>query len=100
MPEHDVRKAWLAVHHRIAIACACLLFLLLGVPTGLILRRGTQLGALASAVGYALAYYVLSMRLGKALGESGALPPWVGAWATTGIGLVVGVVLARKAALR
>jgi lipopolysaccharide export LptBFGC system permease protein LptF len=100
VPERDLRKARFEVQDRIAIASACLLFLLLGIPTGLILRRGTQLGALATAVGYALAYYILSMRLGKALGESGALPEWVGAWATTGIGLVAGVVLARKAVMR
>jgi lipopolysaccharide export LptBFGC system permease protein LptF len=100
VPEHDVRKARFEVHDRIAIGCACILFLLLGMPTGLILRRGTQLGALATSVGYALAYYVLSMRLGKALGESGACPEWIGAWSTTGIGLVLGFVLVRKAVQR
>ena len=100
VPERDVMKARFEVHDRLSVATTCLLFLLLGLPTGLILRRGTQLGALATSVGYALAYYVLSMRLGKALGESGALPPSVCAWATTGLGLVVGILLVRRAVQR
>jgi len=100
VPERDIRKARFQVHDRIALATVCLLFLLLGFPTGLIMRRGTQLGALATAVGYALGYFVLSMRLGKALGESGVLPVWVCAWSTTAIGAVIGVLLVRKAARR
>ena len=100
VPERDQRKARFEVHDRISVATACLLFLMLGLPTGLIMRKGTQLGALATSVGYALAYYVLSMRLGKALGEAGTLPEWVCAWSTTAIGVVVALFLARKAVLR
>jgi hypothetical protein len=100
VPERDRRKARFEVHDRISIATTSLLFFLLGVPTGLILRRGTQLGALATAVVYALAYYILSMRLGKALGESGTLPEWIGAWSTTAIGAVVGAGLVRRAVRR
>ena len=100
IPEGDIRKARLTIHDRIAIATACILFMLLGMPTGLIMRRGTQLGALATSVGYAMAYFVLSMRLGKALSEGGALPEWVGAWSATWIGLVAAFFLMRKAAAR
>jgi lipopolysaccharide export system permease protein len=100
VPERDVRKAEFEVHDRFSVATACLLFLLLGLPTGLILRRGTQLGALATSVGYALGYYLLSMRLGKALGESGALPAWVCAWSTTSIGVVAAFFLVRRAVMR
>jgi len=77
-----------------------LVFLGLGASTGLLLRRGTQLAALAVAVGYALGYYMLSMRLGKELVRLGALPPAVGAWATVSLGAVCGVVLLHRAMKR
>ncbi|MCP3918257.1 MAG: YjgP/YjgQ family permease [bacterium] len=85
---------------RAAFSCAYLLFLGLGVPTGLLLRRGTQLAALAVAMGYGIIYYILSMQVGKDIGLSGDVPPWVGAWSTTLFGLVVSLVLIRKAMRR
>ena len=79
------------------LAATFLVFLGLGAPTGLILRKGTQLGALAVSSGYALLYYVLNMRLAKDLGTLGSIPPAVAAWATTTLGLVVSLFLMRKA---
>lgn len=88
------------LHARYAIGASCLLFLLLGAPTGLILRRGSRLGALAVAVAYALIYYLLSMRLGKELGVRQAVPAPVAAWLTTSVGTAVGLLLLRKAMKR
>lgn len=88
------------LHQRCAASSTCLMFLLLGVPTGLLLRRGTQLSALATAVGYALLYYLLSMRLSKQLALGGVLSPAVGAWAITAVGSVFGLWLMRKAVRR
>ena len=100
IPEDEVRAAHFEVHKRYATGMTCLLFVLLGIPTGLLLRSGTQLGALAAAVGYALLYYLLSMRMGRALGESGIVPVWVGAWSTTLLLAIWGLILARKAMFR
>jgi lipopolysaccharide export LptBFGC system permease protein LptF len=97
VPGKDLRKAAYELHRRDAIAPIYFLFVLLGASTGLILRRGTQLGALAISVGFAFAYYVLSMRLGKTLAEWGAVPPALAAWATNLIALVAGLVLCVKA---
>ena len=82
-----------AIHRRHALSAIYLLFLLLGLPTGLVLRSSTHLGAFTGAIGYAFLYYVLDMRLGAVLAEAGAVPPVVAAWATNGLFLVVGVVL-------
>ena len=97
VPEKDLSRARFELHSRYATAMTCILFMLLGMPTGLILRRGTQLGALAAAVVYALIYQVLSVHLGKELGMNGPWPEWAGAWVTTFIGLVFGIFLFRKA---
>jgi lipopolysaccharide export system permease protein len=88
------------IHERLAVSSTCLLFLLLGAPTGLLLRRGTQLSALATAVGYALLYYLLSMRLSKQLALGHVLSPETGAWAIDAVGVVFGLVLLRKAMMR
>ncbi|MFO1010430.1 MAG: LptF/LptG family permease [Planctomycetota bacterium] len=85
------------VHNRRALSSTYLLFLLLGAPTGLLLRKGTQLGALSAAVGYALAYYLLSMRLSKELSTSHVIPPALGAWCVVIAGTIAGLVLLRKA---
>jgi lipopolysaccharide export system permease protein len=88
------------LHSRYAMSASCLLFLLLGAPTGLILRRGSRLGALAVAVSYALVYYLLSMRLGKELGIKQAVPAAIAAWSTTGLGSAIGLFLMRRAVRR
>ena len=88
------------LHARYAMSASCLLFLLLGAPTGLILRRGSRLGALAIAVVYALAYYLLSMRLGKQLALKQVVPAPLAAWLTTGLGLAWGASFLRKALRR
>ena len=100
VPEGQWHRFEYEVHARAAMSASMLLFFLLGAPTGLILRRGTRLGALAVSVGYALAYYLLSMRLGKQLALSETLPPALAAWLTTAIGTVIGVILMRKAIRR
>lgn len=78
------------IHRRWAIGATYVLFLLIGMPTGLWLRAGTQLTAFGAAALYAFTYYILSLQLGKSLAEQGAVEPQLAAWATNGLGLVVG----------
>jgi lipopolysaccharide export LptBFGC system permease protein LptF len=84
------------VHRRWSVGVTYLLFLLIGVPTGLWLRSGTQLTALGAASVYAFTYYILSLRLGKSLAEGGVLAPEVAAWSTSALALVVGIVLLAR----
>ncbi len=93
IPERLLDTATYELHNREALALVCPMFLLLGIPTGLLLRRGSQLGAFAAAVGYALIYYLLSMRLGKGLGVAGAVPQWLAAFGTTILGSLIGLVM-------
>lgn len=88
----DRRSYLYEFHRRLAFSATYFLFLVLGVPTGLWLRRGTQLGALAVAVGYGVVYYFFSMRVGQLLAEHGAVPTPVAAWLTTGVGMAIGLV--------
>lgn len=100
IPAKDLSAARFEVHARNTVAASCVMFLLLGVATGLTLRSGAQLGALAAGVGYALAYYLLSMRFGKGLALHGSVPQWFAAWAVTLVGTIVGFVLCWRALRR
>lgn len=88
------------IHRRHALACIYLVFLLLGVPTGIALRSSTQLAAFTGAVGYAFLYYVLAMRLGKVLSATGAIPPVFAAWATNALFALAGLVFFARSLLR
>jgi len=79
------------IHRRWSIGATYVLFLLIGMPTGLWLRSGTQLTAFGAASAYAFTYYILSLQLGKSLAKQGAIDPQLAAWSTNAIGLVVGV---------
>ena len=85
------------LHYRMSLASVFGVFLLLGAATGLLQTRGNQLRGLAAAAGYALAFYVLHMRLGKQLADKEVLPPEPCAWAAIAIGLVCGLWLAWRA---
>ena len=88
------------IQRRHALSVTYLLFLILGVPTGIMLRSSTQLGAFTGAVGYSFLYYVLALRLGKELALAGHVSPFVAAWTTDGIFLAAGLVLAYRALWR
>ncbi len=98
-PKKD-REYRFMLHYRGTMFAIFYLFLGLGAATGLLMRRGTQLGALAVAAGYGILYYVFSMRLGKELGLDSNLPPWLGAWVATFVGGGVAAALLRKAMRR
>jgi lipopolysaccharide export LptBFGC system permease protein LptF len=85
------------LHYRMSLGSVFLVFLLLGSATGLLQTRGNQLPALAAGAGYALAFYVLHMRLGKQLADKTFLPPELCAWAAIVIGGLAGVWLCWKA---
>jgi len=88
------------IHYRYVLSSAYLLFMLLGVSTGLILRKGTQLGALAVSSGYGLLHYLLNMRLAKDLSTGGFLSPAAGAWAPTVIGCLIAIPFVHRALKR
>ena len=89
-PTERVEAYEYEIHRRHAVSWTYVLFLLVGMPIGVRLRRGSQLAAFAVATAIALFYYALSMRLGKELAYQGSVPAWLGAWAVNLIGGVIG----------
>ena len=77
------------IHKKSSIAVACLIFVLLGVPLGLSVRRHGygRGGALAVAI---FLFYWVTLVQGEKLADRGLLAPWVGMWVANIVMLLVG----------
>lgn len=67
------------IYKKYSIAFACLIFVLVGAPLGLSLRRGGLGVAALLAVGIFLFYWVTLVN-GEKFADRGKLEPWVGMW--------------------
>ena len=67
------------IHKKYSIAIACLIFMMIGAPIGLYVRKGGLGAAAALAVGIFLFHWV-SLANGEKLADRGLLEPWVGMW--------------------
>lgn len=73
---------------RTALSTCYLIFVLLGIPTGLRLSSESMLAPLGWTMLYACAYYVVFQRVGREMALSGKLPIWVATWLANVLGLV------------
>lgn len=65
---------------RAASSAACLLFVLLGLPVALAVRRADRVGAFGVAFVLSLFVYYPLVQVGRTLADSGTLSPALGAW--------------------
>jgi len=82
------RRAEVEWHKKITIPFACLAFALVGVPLGVITRRGGFMMGLLYGLALIIVFYVL-LRVGETLGREGSVSPLVGAWMPNIVVLVV-----------
>ncbi len=75
----DGRRFLLELHTRLSYPVACLVLMLVGVPLGVISRRGGKSSGLVFTVLLVLLYYILSYT-GIALSRQGKLSPFLGVW--------------------
>jgi len=68
------------IHKKFSIAVACLVFVLIGVPLGLRVRKGGLGIVSAMSIGIFMIYWI-SLVQGEKLADRGFLEPWVGMWA-------------------
>lgn len=89
-------KFWMALHLRIAVPWACLIFGMLGAALGSRPQRSSSGVGLGFSVIIIFVYYVI-MSFSKALGESGALPPIIASWVANFVFLAISLVLCSRA---
>lgn len=84
------------LHQRLAIPMACFVFSLIGTPLGLQPHRSSSSIGLGISIIIIFIYYTI-MTITTALGQGGAIPPVLGAWAPNILGILAGMYLVRKA---
>jgi lipopolysaccharide export LptBFGC system permease protein LptF len=80
-------------HFRNAGSATCFIFMLVGIPLGILARRGSFTVALAISFGAVLLVHYPLMMIGETLADDGYLAPWIAEWmanaALGGIGLAL-----------
>lgn len=86
------------IHKKYSIAVACLIFMLIGAPLGLSIRRGGlgTVGGLALAI---FLFYWITLVQGEKLADRSLLEPWFGMWIANLIMVVIGLWLVAYVAL-
>ena len=77
--EVERRLAWVEIQKKFALPAAALVFGLVGLPLGLVTRRGGRAAGFAVSVVIVLAYYVL-LAVGEARAIEGRLSPALAMW--------------------
>jgi lipopolysaccharide export system permease protein len=96
--DRRLRSYRVEIHKKFSIAIACIIFMFIGAPLGLALRRGglATIGAVALGI---FMFYWITLVQGEKLSERGFFPPWIGMWIAnllmsgTGLWLILYVVL-------
>ncbi len=73
------REYLVEIHKKYAIPVACIIFILIGAPLGIMARRGTFGTAASLSLGFFLLYWACLIG-GEKLADRGLLAPWVGMW--------------------
>jgi len=87
-----VAEFWVEIHKKISIPFACMLFVLIGAPIGILTRNG-NLGVAALISAAILTIYFMAIIQGEKLADRGAIPPYLGMWAINIVYLVIGFFL-------
>ena len=96
VPADTARLFQFEVERRNALSACYLVFLVLGIPTGLRLKTESMLGAVGVTAFYACAYYVISLRVGDLAAETDFVPVWIAAWSGNLLGLGLALVLVTR----
>ncbi len=73
------RLSWVEVHKKFSFPAACLVFGLVGLPLGVVNRRGGRAAGFAVSTAIVLGYYVLYAS-GEARVLKGTMSPWLAMW--------------------
>ena len=84
------RLTWVEIHKKFALPAACLVFGLIGLPLGIVTRRGGRAAGFAVSVAIVLAYYVL-LAAGEGKAIDGTVSPAVAMWLPNLLLLILGL---------
>lgn len=95
--DKEIDKYMVEVHKKYSIPAACIIFILLGAPLGVITRKG-GFGMAASVSLFFFLVYWASLIGGEKLADRGLMTPFWGMWSANILMGVVGILLTKKVA--
>jgi len=95
--DKEIDKFMVEVHKKYSIPAACLIFILLGAPLGVITRRG-GFGMAASVSLFFFLIYWASLIGGEKLADRGFMTPFWGMWSANILMGLIGILLTKKVA--
>jgi len=85
------------IHKKYSIPFACIVFVLIGAPLGIMARRGTFGTAASLSLGFFLLYWACLIG-GEKLADRGMIDPWFGMWMANIILGILGLYLTIRSA--
>ncbi|MCK5087047.1 MAG: LptF/LptG family permease, partial [Melioribacteraceae bacterium] len=88
---------WVEIHKKYAIPVACIVFILIGAPLGIMTRKG----GLGIAAGISMFFFLLYWAFligGEKLSDRGMFSPFLGMWSANILLLILGIYLTVKIA--
>ncbi len=95
--DRQIDQYMVEIHKKYAIPMACLVFVLIGVPLGIMARRGGFGTAATLSLGFFVMYYACLIG-GEKLADRGFLSPFTGMWSANIIIGLMGAYLTVRVA--
>ena len=95
LADHKVRQAGrlrVEIHKKLSIPAACIVFVLVGAPLGIRVKRGGAATGAALSIGFFLVYWVFLIS-GEKLADRAVIAPWVAMWSPNILLALLGGVL-------
>jgi len=95
--DKEIDKYSVEIHKKYSIPAACIIFILLGAPLGVITRKG-GFGMAASVSLFFFLIYWASLIGGEKLADRGMITPFWGMWSANIVMGIVGIILTARVA--
>ena len=95
--ERDAREYLVEIHKKFAIPFACIVFVFIGAPLGIMSRRGSFGVGASLSLGFFFFYWAC-LKGGENLADRGFFDPWIGMWIANIVLGVIGLYLTFRTA--
>lgn len=90
--DQDINKYLVEIHKKYAIAVACLIFVLIGAPVGM-MTRSSGVGMAFSVSSIVFLIYYGTLTLGEELADKGHISPFLAMWISNILFAIIGIYL-------
>jgi len=95
--KEEINKYWVEIHKKYSLPAACIIFILIGAPLGMMTRKGGIGVAAGISIVFFLIYWAFLIG-GEKLSDRGLLSPFWGMWSANIVLGIFGVILTIKTA--